>query len=159
MQPKLGEMDIDYQVLHDALFKYQTKSKLTSHGDLHPEGKEFEVKLREIKPGMLSQELKEALGMPKGAPPPWLINMQRYGPPPSYPHLKISGLNAPIPSGAKFGCHPGGWGKPPVDDFRRPLYGDVFGQQEEQPNYKEEPEDKTKHWGDMEEEEEVEESD
>jgi hypothetical protein len=29
-----------------------------------------------MKPGMLSQELKEALGMPEGAPPPWLINMQ-----------------------------------------------------------------------------------
>lgn len=35
-----------------------------------------QVKLREMKPGMLSQELKEALGMPEGAPPPWLINMQ-----------------------------------------------------------------------------------
>lgn len=30
-------------------------------------------------------------------PPPWLIAMQRYGPPPSYPNLKIPGLNAPIP--------------------------------------------------------------
>jgi len=29
-----------------------------------------------MKPGMLSHELKEALGMPDGAPPPWLINMQ-----------------------------------------------------------------------------------
>jgi hypothetical protein len=29
-----------------------------------------------MKPGMLSRELKEALGMPDGAPPPWLINMQ-----------------------------------------------------------------------------------
>lgn len=29
-----------------------------------------------MKPGILSQELKEALGMPEGAPPPWLINMQ-----------------------------------------------------------------------------------
>ncbi|KAF3325462.1 hypothetical protein FCM35_KLT10533 [Carex littledalei] len=47
MQPKMGKMDIDYQ-----------------------------VKLREMKPGMLSKELKEALGMPDGAPPPWLINMQ-----------------------------------------------------------------------------------
>lgn len=36
----------------------------------------IQVKLREMKPGMLSQELKEALGMPEGAPPPWLINMQ-----------------------------------------------------------------------------------
>lgn len=35
-----------------------------------------QVKLREMKPGMLSQELKEALGMPEAAPPPWLINMQ-----------------------------------------------------------------------------------
>ena len=30
-------------------------------------------------------------------PPPWLIAMQRYGPPPSYPNLKIPGLNAAIP--------------------------------------------------------------
>ena len=30
-------------------------------------------------------------------PPPWLIAMQRYGPPPSYPNLKIPGLNAGIP--------------------------------------------------------------
>ncbi|KAK2647181.1 hypothetical protein Ddye_022376 [Dipteronia dyeriana] len=34
--------------------------------------------------------------MPDGAPPPWLINMERYGPPPSYPHLKIPELNAPL---------------------------------------------------------------
>ncbi|KAG5234913.1 proline-rich spliceosome-associated (PSP) family protein [Salix suchowensis] len=116
MQPKMGKMDIDYQVLHDAFFKYQTKPKLTTHGDLYHEGKEFEVKLREMKPGSLSHELKEALGMPEGAPPPWLINMQRYGPPPSYPQLKIPGLNAPIPPGASFGYHAGGWGKPPVDE-------------------------------------------
>ena len=53
--------------------------------------------------------------------------MQRYGPPPSYPNLKIPGLNAPIPEGASYGFHAGGWGKPPVDEFGRPLYGDVFG--------------------------------
>jgi len=133
MQPKMGKMDIDYQVLHDAFFKYQTKPKLTHHGDLYHEGKEFEVKLREMKPGVLSQELKDALGMPEGAPPPWLINMQRYGPPPSYPQLKIPGLNAPIPEGASFGYHAGGWGKPPVDEYGRPLYGDVFGVQQPEP--------------------------
>lgn len=44
------------------------------------------------------------------------FDFQRYGPPPSYPHLKIPGLNAPIPLGASFGYHPGGWGKPPVDE-------------------------------------------
>ncbi|XP_049395414.1 uncharacterized protein LOC125859668 [Solanum stenotomum] len=158
MQPKMGKMDIDYQVLHDAFFKYQTKPKLSSHGDLYYEGKEFEVKLREMKPGTFSQELKEALGMPESAPPPWLINMQRYGPPPSYPQLKIPGLNAPIPPGAKFGYQPGGWGKPPVDEYGRPLYGDVFGVvQQDHPNYEDEPVDKTKHWGDLEEEEEEEE--
>ncbi|KAF8691804.1 hypothetical protein HU200_040206 [Digitaria exilis] len=158
MQPKMGKMDIDYQVLHDAFFKYQTKPKLTSHGDLYYEGKEFEVKLRETKPGVLSRELKEALGMPDGAPPPWLINMQRYGPPPSYPQLKIPGLNAPIPPGASFGYRPGEWGKPPVDEHGRPLYGDVFGVlQQDEPNYDDEPVDRSKHWGDLEEEEEEEE--
>lgn len=53
--------------------------------------------------------------------------MQRFGPPPSYPSLRIAGLNAPIPNGAQWGFHPGGWGKPPVDEFNRPIYGDVFG--------------------------------
>ena len=46
--------------------------------------------------------------------------MQRYGPPPSYPHLKIPGLNAPIPARAKFGYGHGEWGKPPVDEVSLP---------------------------------------
>ena len=44
--------------------------------------------------------------------------------------MKIPGLNAPLPPGASFGNHAGGWGRPPVDQFGRPLYGDVFGQSE-----------------------------
>jgi splicing factor 3B subunit 2 len=84
--------------------------------------------MREKRPGVLSKELREALGMTSNlVPPPWLINMQRVGPPPSYPNLKIPGLNAPIPEGAQWGYHAGGWGKPPVDEYNRPLYGDVFG--------------------------------
>ena len=71
--------------------------------------------LKGKKPGTLTEETREALGMTDDGPPPWLINMQRYGPPPSYPSLKIPGLSAPIPPGAQFGYHPGGWGKPPVD--------------------------------------------
>lgn len=43
IRPKMGKIDIDYQVLHDAFFKYQTKPKLTGHGDLYYEGKEYEV--------------------------------------------------------------------------------------------------------------------
>lgn len=36
-------------------------------------------------------------------------------------------MNAPIPEGCSFGYHAGGWGKPPVDEKGKPLYGDVFG--------------------------------
>jgi len=105
---------------------------MSRHGDIYYEGKEYETRLRELKPGELTDDLRTSLGMPLGnnatkVPPPWLIAMQRYGPPPSYPNLKIPGLNAPIPSGCSFGYHAGGWGKPPVDERGRPLYGDVFG--------------------------------
>lgn len=132
VRPKMGKIDIDYQKLHDAFFKWQTKPRMTIHGDLYYEGKEFETRLKEKKPGDLSEELRIALGMPIGPnchkiPPPWLIAQQRYGPPPSYPSLKIPGLNAPIPDGTSFGYHAGGWGKPPVDENGKPLYGDVFG--------------------------------
>ena len=126
-QPKMGKLDIDYQKLHDAFFKYQTKPYCTIHGEIYYEGKEFEAKMKSRKPGQLSEDLIIALNIPPLAPPPWLLNMQRYGPPPSYPQLRIPGLNCPIPEGAQWGFHPGGWGKPPVDEFNRPIYGDVFG--------------------------------
>ncbi|KAB7496644.1 Splicing factor 3B subunit 2 [Armadillidium nasatum] len=134
VRPKMGKIDIDYQKLHDAFFKWQSKPKMTIHGDLYYEGKEFETKMKDKKPGEMSDDLRISLGMPIGAnahkvPPPWLIAMQRYGPPPSYPNLKIPGLNAPIPEGCSFGYHAGGWGKPPVDNMGKPIYGDVFGTQ------------------------------
>jgi len=157
MQPKMGKIDIDYQVLHDAFFKFQTKPRMTRHGDTYYEGKEFEVALREKKPGQVSDELCKALGMEPGAPPPWLVNMQRYGPPPSYPNLKIPGLNAPIPEGASYGYHPGGWGKPPVDEFGRPLYGDVFGTSGPEPEEQLRAGLSKEPWGSLEEEEEEEE--
>jgi splicing factor 3B subunit 2 len=128
MQPKMGKIDIDYQVLHDAFVRYQTKPKMTGFGDLYYEGKEFEVKLKQKRPGVLSDELKQALGMKEGYAPPWIFNMQRYGPPPSYPKLRIPGVNAPIPPGASWGYHPGGWGRPPVDEWGRPLWGGDLGQ-------------------------------
>ncbi len=46
MQPKMGKLDIDYQVLHDAFFKHQTKPNLTVMGDLYYEGKEYEARVR-----------------------------------------------------------------------------------------------------------------
>ena len=175
---KTGKLDIDYGKLYDAFFKFQEKPDLTRFGEVYYEGKETEVDYAHFRPGELSTETKEALGMPPGAPPPWLINQQRWGAPPSYPTLRIPGLNAPLPSGGSWGYQPGGWGKPPVDDFNRPLFGgDVFGvsngqgaaqsQQQQQEAtelvHKGEPVEK-EHWGQLinrveEEEEEEDDSD
>uniref|UniRef100_A0A8C3P345 Splicing factor 3b subunit 2 n=1 Tax=Cyanoderma ruficeps TaxID=181631 RepID=A0A8C3P345_9PASS len=156
VQPKMGKINIDYQKLHDAFFKWQTKPKLTIHGDLYYEGKEFETRLKEKKPGDLSDKLRIVLGMPVGpnahkVPLLWLIAMQCYGPPPSYPNLKIPGLNSPIPEGCSFGYHAGQWGKPPVDETGKSLYGDVFSTNTCEFQMKEEEEeiDRTP-WGELE---------
>jgi len=117
MHPKLGRVTVDYEKLHDAFFRFQTKPTLTGHGDVYYEGKEFEGRSRDSRPGFLSEELRSALGMGHLAPPPWLHAIQKYGSPPAYPHMRIPGFNAPIPEGAQWGFHPGGWGKPPVDTF------------------------------------------
>lgn len=37
IRPKMGKIDIDYQKLHDAFFRWQTKPKMTIHGDLYYE--------------------------------------------------------------------------------------------------------------------------
>lgn len=66
VRPKLGRIDIDYQKLHDAFFKWQTKPFMTKMGDLYYEGKELEAAMRDKKPGQLSDELRIALGMPVG---------------------------------------------------------------------------------------------
>lgn len=158
VQPKMGRLDIDYQKLYEAFFRFQTKPELTRYGEIYYEGKEYETNLRHLRPGDLSDELKEALGMPPGAPPPWLINQQRYGPPPSYPALRLPGLNAPPPPGAMWGFHPGGYGKPPVDEHNRPLYGgDIFGILQPQQNTQQgEPVEKDL-WGELQADEESEE--
>jgi splicing factor 3B subunit 2 len=143
VQPKMGKLDIDYSKLYDAFFRFQTKPDLTRFGDVYHEGKEWEADYRVFKPGELSDALKEALGMQPGFPPPWLLQQQRLGPPPSYPTLKIPGLNAPLPPGANWGFQAGQWGKPPLDEYNRPLYGgDIFGilgapgqQQQGQPGF------------------------
>ena len=158
VQPKMGKLDIDYQKLYEAFFRRQTKPELTRYGEVYYEGKEYETNLRHLRPGELSEELKEALNIPPGAPPPWLINQQRFGPPPSYPALKVPGLNAPPPPGGQWGFHPGGYGKPPVDEYNRPLYGgDIFGVLQPQNNQQMgEPVEKTL-WGELRPEEDTEE--
>ena len=158
VQPKMGRLDIDYQKLYEAFFRFQTKPELTRYGEVYYEGKEYETNLKHLRPGELSLELKEALNMPPGAPPPWLINQQRYGPPPSYPALKIPGLNAPPPPGALWGYHPGGYGKPPVDEHNRPLYGgDIFGVLQPQQSVQQGKPVEKELWGELQEPEESEE--
>ena len=164
-RPKMGKINVDYQELYDAFFVHMKRPPLSGHGDIYFESKEDELGSSltgrsKFAPGILSGNLKEALSMStsEGGPPPWLFNMQRYGPPPSYPRQKVAGLNAPIPAGAEFGYHPGGWGKPPVDENGRPLYGeDVFDQDKKDQDDKWNQFDRSQ-WGilqaDVEEEEE-----
>lgn len=150
MRPSLGKIDIDYKILRDAFFKFQTKPRLLNHGDVYYEGREEEVVFKTKRPGLLSEELRKALGMSSPlAPPPWLQAMQRYGPPPSYPRLRIPGVNAPLPAGAQYGTQQGGWGNPPVDPHTgRPMFGgDPLGvavpsQEPSQPV-------ELRHWGEM----------
>jgi splicing factor 3B subunit 2 len=173
VQPKLGKYDIDYQTYYDAFFYRQTRPALTGYGEVYYEGKESETNLRHLKPGDISDDLREVLNMPPNAPPPWLLNMQKFGPPPSYPALKIPGLTAPPPPGGSWGYQPGQWGKPPVDSNGKLLYdllGDDKAKQEqdgggvERAIMKEEQADNTL-WGELqprekpEEEEEEEEED
>lgn len=157
VQPKMGKLDIDYQKLYEAFFRFQTKPELTRYGEIYYEGKEYETNLKHLRPGELSDELREALGMALGAPPPWLVNQQRTGLPPSYPALKIPGLNAPPPPGGTWGYHIGGYGKPPVDDHNRPLWGgDLFGVlQPQQQTQQGEPVERDL-WGELQESEESE---
>lgn len=99
VQPKMGKLDIDYQKLHNAFFKYQTRPKLFGYGDLYYEGREniseSEEKLADVKPGILSVELLRALGLPENGktPPPWISSMVQMGKPPSYSHLLIPGVD------------------------------------------------------------------
>jgi len=58
MNPKLGKIDIDYEVLHNAFFKFQEKPNMSRHGDVYYEGKEDEVKMNSYRPGKLSESLR-----------------------------------------------------------------------------------------------------
>lgn len=96
VQPKMGKLDLDYNLLHNAFFRQQTKPKLYNYGDLYFEGKEFESKWNydKFKPGQLSLKLTSALGLRTGESPPWVRQMEKYGPPPSYPDLNIDTWSA-----------------------------------------------------------------
>ena len=130
-RPKLGRLEIDYSVLHDAFFVHQTKPPLSLHGEVYYECKEVEDPLKALRPGRpLSQALLSALGLAEATPstpPPWLSAMQTFGPPPGYPHIRIPGVNAPLPPGASWGVGIGEWGRPPTDAMGKGRWGEIFG--------------------------------
>lgn len=148
----IGAADVDDRRLRQA-FRQLGKPPLSALGDVYFELKELEVDPRSFVPGTLSDELRNALGMQKNDPPPWIVAMQRWGPPPGWPGLRVPGVNAPIPAGARFGYQAGGWGKPAVDQTGRPLYGDVFGQglifEVFDDRFDVSHETKTRRWGDV----------
>jgi len=64
MNPTVGKIDIDYDTLHDAIFRYSTKPRMTGHGEIYHEGKEDEVKFNTFKPGKISDSLRVIGGSP-----------------------------------------------------------------------------------------------
>ena len=84
----MGKVSLNVSELYDAFFVHQTKPEnLSIHGDIYYEGKENEVVSSKFKPGHISAQLREALGMaPLNSasgtaaiePPPWLFKMQEF---------------------------------------------------------------------------------
>lgn len=99
VMPKMGKLDIDYQKLHDAFFKFQTRPRLFAFGDLYYEGREpsdeYSSDVLNVRPGVLSSQLRTALGMSKNEPPAWLQVMSKIGKPPAYRDMYIPGLDVP----------------------------------------------------------------
>lgn len=106
--PKLGSASINPKKLYEAFSPFRPF--------MFPYGEVFdftwETEKKRYCPGMLTDELKKALRMTEFSPPPWIFKMQKIGPPPSYPDLKIPGVNANIPPGCQYGYEPNKWGKP-----------------------------------------------
>lgn len=121
-RPKTGMFDLHPEALKDALFRQQTKPYLTRFGDIYYEGKELLPTQKKVHPGKISEKLRMALGITENQPPPWLAKMQKVGPPPSYPNIKIPGLTAPKPKGTQWGDFPG-WGNVPIDEKGKPVWG------------------------------------
>lgn len=99
IQPKMGKLDIDYQKLHDAFYKHQTKPKLLAFGELYYEGREKSDQYREevaqMRPGKISRTLRSAVGMPENesAEPPWTTLMRELGKPPAYENCVVPGVD------------------------------------------------------------------
>lgn len=101
VQPKMGRLDLDYRKLHRAFFEKQSKPRFFGFGDIYYEGRELSDvhsdAIELIKPGVVSKELRQALGILTSdrTPPPWLALMATVGKPPAYKDLIIPGVDAP----------------------------------------------------------------
>lgn len=99
VQPKMGKLDIDYQKLHDAFFKHQTKPKMLAFGEVYYEGREKidanRHQIEHMRPGKISRALRAAVGLPENdkSPPPWVILMNELGKPPAYANCVIPGAD------------------------------------------------------------------
>ncbi len=150
VQPKSGQLDLDYDKLHDAFFKYQRKPPLLKFGECYTESfNNDDIVLREkvsqIRVGVLSRRLKIALGMideegtVKSRIPPWYRRMTEIGPPPSYPHMRIdpnTGVITPnvVTSGVNESKH---WGTLVNDLNTSVKYGKLTQEEEEEEEGKE----------------------
>ncbi|KAG9395104.1 protein of unknown function (DUF382) [Carpediemonas membranifera] len=116
VRPKMGKLGVDYQILFDAFHKHRYTPRLTRAGDVFYEGRDSLNRegSRRFTPGVITRALREALGMDKTSPPPWLHAMQRKGPPPAYPRLCVPGVNMDIPKGMPAGYGTHGWGARPT---------------------------------------------
>lgn len=112
LYPRLGRSLVNQQTLYNAFFVNGTRPRMTGYGEVFSARPEYFMK--RCRPGILSAELMEAVGIDERTPPPWLFRMQKHGMPPSYPDARIPGLNSPIPDGCLYGYQPGGWGEPVV---------------------------------------------
>lgn len=102
VQPKLGSLDIDYRKMYNIFFKLGANWKpdlLLPFGDMYYENRALADEshwnkiVKEKVPGKLSTELRTIIGMNEGQLPPWCAAMNEVGLPPSYPDMKIAGLN------------------------------------------------------------------
>lgn len=149
VQPKMGQLDMDFDKLYDAFFKYQTKPEMLGYGDVYEESMEDSevltpVKAAKYRPGVLSRELRAALGMSLTSAdvPPWHSRLEVLGPPPAYPYMKIEGNGLIEVDKAEV-----------VVNIGEPIDNTVYGKLEEESEEEEEEEEE-----DEEEEEEEEEN-
>lgn len=102
VQPKLGSLDIDFKKMFNIFFKLGATWKpnlLLPFGDQFFENRNLIeeaswVEMTQVyKPGKISQELRNIMGLQDGQLPIWCMEMNKIGLPPSYPNIKIAGIN------------------------------------------------------------------